>query len=57
MIGKSANVVQSNKVRGTLWFVAALPMLLGPSVFGGNHAFAGVGVVFLILGLVAFRKG
>lgn len=55
MTGKPG-VLQSNKVRGTLWLVAALPMLLGPAVFGGNNAVVGVGVMFLIFGLVTLRK-
>lgn len=49
--------MQSNKVRGTLWLVAALPMLAAPALFDGNNAVAGIGIMFLIFGLVAFKKG
>ena len=50
------NFKQSNTVRGTLWLVAALPFVLGPTVFGGSNAAIGVGIVFLLLGVTTFRK-
>ncbi len=56
MIGRSSGVMQSNKVRGTLWLVAALPMILGPALFAGNNAISAVGLCFLIFGIVTLRK-
>ena len=48
-------IMQSNKVRGTLWLVAAAPMLMGPTIFDGSPAVAGIGVMFLVFGLVTLR--
>lgn len=56
MIGKASNALQSRKVRGVLWLVAALPMLFGPAIFGGNRTLVGVGVMFLVFGLVTLSK-
>jgi len=57
ILGKSSTVMRSNKVRGTLWMVAAVPMLVGPVVFGNSKAVVGVGLMFLIFGIVTLRKG
>ena len=57
MIGKLSNVMQSNKVRGILWVVAVLPMIVGPMVFDGNKGVIGIGVMFLIFGMMVFRNG
>lgn len=46
----------SNNVKGTLWLVAALPFVLGPAVFGSSNAAAGIGFVFILLGIMSFRK-
>ena len=50
------SALKSNKVRGTLWLVAAAPMLLAPAIFGGNSAVAGIGILFMIIGLVTLRR-
>ena len=48
--------MKSNRVRGILWLVAATPMLIGPAVFGGSPAVAGIGLMFLIFGQVTLRR-
>ena len=56
MIGRSSGVMQSKKVRGTLWLVAALPILLGLTLFDGNKSVIAVGMMFLIFGIVTLRQ-
>ena len=48
--------LQSSRVRGILWLVAAALMLMGPAIFNGNPAITGVGILFLIFGLVTLRR-
>lgn len=56
MIGKSSSMMESKKVRGTLWMIAALPMILVPAFTDGNKGIVGVGLMFLIFGIVALRQ-
>jgi hypothetical protein len=56
MIGRSNNIMQSNKVRGTLWIIAAFPMIAGPALFAGNTSISAIGLMFLIFGIVALRR-
>jgi len=56
MIGRSSNLMQSHKVKGRLWLLAALPMIIGPALFGGIQAVAAVGLLFLILGITELRR-
>ncbi len=53
---RSGSAMKSNRVRGILWLVAATPMLIGPAVFGGSPAVAGIGLMFLIFGQVTLRR-
>ena len=57
MVGKSNSLMQSYKVRGTLWLVAALLMIVGPVLTDGNKGTIGVGLMFLVFGLVALSRG
>jgi|GEM_PF-4228325 len=56
MVGKSNSLMQSNKVRGVLWLVAALLMIIGPVLSDGNKGMIGVGLMFLVFGLVALSR-
>ena len=56
MIGKSAKAMQSNKVKGALWLVAALPMLLIPVLNDGNKGLIAIGIIFLIFGMHTLRQ-
>ncbi len=55
MMGRSIGVTRSRRTRGALWMLAALPMLVGPVVFDGDGSTIAVGLLFLILGVTAFR--
>ena len=57
MVGKSNSLMQSYKVKGALWLVAALLMIIGPVLTGGNKGSIGVGMMFLVFGLVALSRG
>jgi hypothetical protein len=48
--------MRSPKVRGVLWIVAATPMLIGPTIFDGNPAVVGIGILFLVFGLVTLGR-
>ena len=56
MIGKSVKAMQSNKVKGALWLVAALPMLVIPALKDGNKGIIAIGILFLILGIRTLRQ-
>ena len=53
---RRGGAIRSNKLRGILWLVAATPMLAGPAIFDGSPAVAGIGMMFLIFGLVTLRR-
>ena len=56
MIKWSISALQSGKVVGYLWLLAGLLMML-PSVFSDGHeASVGVGVMFLIFGIVFLNR-
>ena len=56
MIKKSISVLQSREVVGYLWLLAGVLMLL-PSVFSDGHeTTVGVGVMFLIFGIVFLSR-
>jgi hypothetical protein len=55
MTKRSSSVMRSSRVRGTLWLVAALPMLVGPALLDGSKSAVGIGIMFLIFGLVTLR--
>ena len=52
MILKSGKGLQSKKVAGILWLLAGLLMLIPPIFLDGNRTYIGIGVMFLILGIV-----
>lgn len=56
MVGKSNSLIQSNKVRGALWLVAAFLMIIGPVLTDGNKGAMGVGLMFLVFGLVTLSR-
>ena len=56
MIGKPTTHARSRTGRGALWVVAAIPMLIGPTVFDGDGESIGIGVLFLILGIADLRN-
>jgi len=45
------------RLRGALWLVAALPMIIVPIVNDGSKALVTLGIVFSILGLVDLSRG
>ena len=57
MVGKSSSLIQSSKVRGILWLIAAFLMIIGPVLTDGNKGPIGVGFMFLVFGLVALSRG
>ena len=56
MIARSSGDMQSNKVRGALWLIAALPMIVVPAWIDGSKSLSAIGIMFLIFGLVALRQ-
>ncbi len=56
MIGRSSSVMRSNRVRGALWLLAALPMIVVPAFTDGNKGICVIGLMFLIFGIVALRQ-
>lgn len=54
-IMKSSSALQSNKVNGSLWILAALLMSVPPLVSGGNRSLIAIGAMFLIFGIVSLR--
>lgn len=57
MIGKTNSIMQSKKVRGLLWLLAALPMILVPAFTDGGKGAIGIGMMFLIFGIVTLSRG
>ena len=56
MTKKSMSVLQSRKTVGYLWLLAGVLMML-PSVFSDGHeTTVGVGIMFLILGIVFLNR-
>jgi len=49
---KSGNGLQSKKVVGILWLLGGLLMLIPPIFLDGSRTYIGIGVMFLILGVV-----
>ena len=45
MIGGASSVMQSSKVRGALWLLAALPMIVGPALIDGGKPITVIGIV------------
>lgn len=57
MIGALGSKLRARRVRGVLWMVAAMPLMLAPVLFDGTRpATAGVGIVFLVLGLATLSR-
>lgn len=46
---------RTNTVRGTLWLAAAIPFLSGPTLFDANQSAVGIGMMFLVFGMVSLR--
>jgi hypothetical protein len=55
MIGKSSSM-QSNRVRGTLWLIAAFLMIVGSASSDGSKSIGAIGLMFLVFDLVALRR-
>ena len=56
MILKSGKGLQSKKVVGILWLLAGLLMLIPPVFLDGNRTYIGIGIMFLILGVVFLAR-
>jgi len=56
MIGRTSGVLRSKRARGVVWMVAALPMIAIPLLNDGNKAIVAIGLMYLVLGLAAFRR-
>jgi hypothetical protein len=56
MIKKFSSVLQSRKVTGFLWILAALLMGVPPILSGGNRSLIAIGAMFLIFGIVSLRR-
>ena len=56
MILKSGKGLQSKKVVGILWLLAGLLMLIPPVFLDGNRTYIGIGIMFLIFGIVFLER-
>lgn len=56
MIKKSIGVLQSKKVVGFLWLLSGALMMIPSVVSEGHETSTGVGVMFLILGIVSLSR-
>ncbi len=56
MILKSGKGLQSKKVVGILWLLAVVLMLIPPVFLDGNRTYIGIGIMFLILGIVFLER-
>lgn len=56
MLKKPGGVLRSKKVVGFLWLLAGLLMFIPPILRDGNRTFIGIGVMFLIFGIVALAR-
>ena len=56
MISKSGKGLKSRKVVGILWLLAGLLMLIPPIFLDGNRTYIGIGVMFLIIGIVVLGR-
>ena len=53
---KSNNILQSKKIVGYLWLLAGVLMMLPSLLSEGKGTFIGVGVMFLIFGIVSLSR-
>ena len=56
MIKKSIGVLRSRKVVGYLWLLAGVLMMIPSVVSDGHETSVGVGMMFLILGIVSLSR-
>jgi len=56
MIKKSISALQSRNAVGYLWLLAGVLMMLPSVLSGGHETNVGVGVMFLIFGIVSLSR-
>jgi hypothetical protein len=56
MIKKSIGFLQSRKVVGFLWLLAGVLMMIPSMLSDGHETSVGVGMMFLILGIVTLSR-
>jgi len=56
MLKKFSSVLQSKKVTGILWILAALLMSVPPILSGENRSLIAIGAMFLIIGIVTLGR-
>ncbi len=56
MIKEPGSVLLSKKIIGFLWLLAGLLMLIPPIFRDGNRTYIGIGVMFLIIGIVVLGR-
>jgi hypothetical protein len=56
MIKKSIGVLQSRKVVGFLWLLAGVLMMVPSVLSDGHETSVGVGMMFLVLGIVTLSR-
>ena len=56
MFIKSGNVLRSKKAAGILWLLAGSLMIIPPVFLDGNRTLVGIGVMFLIFGIVTLGR-
>ena len=56
MIKKSIGVLRSRKVVGYLWLLAGVLMMIPSVLSDGHETNVGVGVMFLIFGIVSLSR-
>ena len=57
MIKNSIGILQSRKVVGFLWLLAGVLMMIPSVLSDGHETSVGVGVMFLIFGIVSLSRG
>ena len=57
MIKNSIGILQSRKVVGFLWLLAGVLMMIPSVLSDGHETSVGVGVMFLIFGIVSPSRG
>ena len=56
MIKKSIGILRSRKVVGVLWLLAGVLMMVPSMLSDGHETSVGVGVMFLIFGIVVLSR-
>lgn len=56
MSREGRGVFQSRRARGVGWLVAAVLLIVGPGLAGGNRLLLAIGLMFLVFGIVTLTR-